>query len=214
LSRRILWQANGIHVKAKPTKCVLLLTGSPGTGKTTVLRITVGLLKENSVTVGGMISSEIREEGKRIGFEIQDLSSGKRGWLAHINQQTGPFVGKYRVNLQNLNDIGAEAILNAVATCDVIVIDEIGPMELYSEKFKAAVRKALASPKSVIAVIHWKARDKLINETKKMKEAEIFTVTKMNRQNLSRTLAQKTLETNVQTTCAQNSENIKNHLDR
>jgi nucleoside-triphosphatase len=175
-------------------KRVLLLTGSPGSGKTTVLTKTMGLLKEHGVSVGGVISSEIREEGNRVGFEFRDLNSGKRGWLAHINQQIGPFVGKYRVNLQNLDDIAAQAITNAVATCDVIAIDEIGPMELYSEKFKAAARKALASPKPVIAVVHWKVKDKLINDAKNTKEAEIFTVTEDNREDLSRTLAQKTLE--------------------
>ena len=172
-------------------KRVLLITGSPGIGKTTTLMKTVDILKGRGYAVGGMISREVREAGTRVGFEIIDLSSEKRGWLAHVNQKTGPTVGKYRVNLQDLDNIGAEAITEATENCDVVAIDEIGPMELFSEKFKATVQKALASPKTVIAVVHWKANNKLISDAKTMKNAETFTVTTENREQLSQTLAEK-----------------------
>ena len=67
-------------------KRVLLLTGSPGVGKTTVLIKTVDALKAKGVSVGGMISREAREGNVRVGFEIVDLTNGKHGWLAHVNQ--------------------------------------------------------------------------------------------------------------------------------
>ena len=139
------WFQQGTNMKR-----VLLITGSPGVGKTTVLMKTVGILQEKGIQVGGMISREVRESGTRVGFEIQDLSNERRGWLAHVN-------------LQNLNNIGVQAILEAIENCDVIAVDELGPMELFSKKFKTAVKKALASPKPVVAVVHWKAKDKLIN---------------------------------------------------
>ena len=172
-------------------KRVLLITGSPGVGKTTVLIKTANILKERGYFVGGMISREIREGGVRVGFEILDLSTKKRGWLAHINQKTGPTVGKYRVNFEDLNNIGAQAITNASENCHIVAIDEIGPMELFSEKFRDAVRKALESPKLVIAVVHWNAQDKLISHAKSMTNAEILTVTLENRDNLSQTIAEK-----------------------
>ncbi|NWF97298.1 MAG: DUF2478 domain-containing protein [Candidatus Thorarchaeota archaeon] len=109
-------------------KRILLLTGNPGVGKTTVLLRVVEALKAKGYSVGGMISREVRSGGTRVGFEILDLASGRRGWLAHVNQPSGPQVGKYRVNLEDLNSIGAEAIANAVASSDVVAIDEIGPM--------------------------------------------------------------------------------------
>ncbi len=143
-------------------KRVLLLTGPPSVGKTTVLMKVVKALKERGISVGGMISREVREGGRRVGFEILDLSSGRRGWLAHVNQKNGPQVGKYRVNIEDLNSIGAQAITEAVEKCEAIAIDEIGPMELFSERFKGAVRKALESHKLVLAVVHWKAKDTLI----------------------------------------------------
>jgi len=174
-------------------KRVLLLTGNPGVGKTTVLMKTVTALKEGGCKVGGVISREVREGGTRVGFEILDLNSSKRGWLAHVNQKSGPQVGKYRVNIEDLNTIGAQAILDAVEDCDVIVIDEVGPMELFSEKFKEATRRALESRKLVVAIVHWKAQDVLIGEARKREDAEIITVTYENREKIHAIVAEKAL---------------------
>ena len=167
---------------------VLLLTGAPGVGKTTVLVKTVDALKTEGMSVGGMISREAREGNARVGFEIMDLQSGKHGWLAHVNQQSGPQVGKYHVNLQDLENIGAKAITDATEKCDVIAIDEIGPMELYSQKFKQAVAQAFESKKLVLAVVHGKAKDSLITEARAMEDAKVFTVTASNRNGLPQLL--------------------------
>ena len=170
---------------------MILLTGNPGVGKTTVLTKAVSTLKQKGYCVGGMISREVREGGTRVGFELLDLNGGRRGWLAHINQKHGPQVGKYRVNLEDLDAIGAEAITEAVAQCDIIAIDEIGPMELFSEKFKQATRKALESRKPVLAVVHWKAKDRLIREAKNREDTEMFTVTQENRDKLPEAIVEK-----------------------
>ena len=175
-------------------KRILLLTGNPGVGKTTVLTKTVETLKAEGISVGGMISREAREGNVRVGFEILDLTNNKHGWLAHINQKTGPQIGKYHVNLEDLENMGAAAIIEAVEKCDVIAIDEIGPMELFSQKFKQAVKQALESRKVVLAVVHAKARDQLINEVKRREDAEIFTVTLANRDSLPEELIKQALE--------------------
>jgi len=175
-------------------KRVLLLTGSPGVGKTTVLLRVVESLKGKGYSVGGMISREVRSDGVRVGFEVLDLSSDRRGWLAHVNQPSGPQVGKYRVNLEDLNSIGAEAIMEAVDKCDVIAIDEVGPMELFSEKFKEAVKRAVQCGKVVVGVVHWKARDRLIEEVKAREDTEIITVTHENRDKLHESIAGKAME--------------------
>lgn len=174
-------------------KRVILLTGNPGVGKTTVLTKAVNILKRSGVCMGGMISREVRENGVRVGFEILDLTSGRRGWLAHINQQSGPQVGKYRVNLSDLDAVGAAAIEEAAEKCAAVAIDEIGPMELFSEKFKAAVQKVLESQKPAVAIIHWKADDKLIKAAKSREDAEILTVTQESRDKLPEIIAQKIL---------------------
>lgn len=169
-------------------KRIFLLTGAPGIGKTTVIIKIIEDLKEDGVSVGGMISKEAREGSRRVGFELIDLINGKHGWLAHINQKNGPQVGKYHVNMGDLENLGAKTIAEATEKCRVVVIDEIGPMELYSEKFKTAVRQALESRKPVLAVVHAKARDPLITEAKQREDAELFVITTANRNNLSQQL--------------------------
>ena len=172
-------------------KRVLLLTGASGVGKTTVLITIVDALKAKGISVGGMISREAREGNVRVGFEIIDLTNGKHGWLAHVNQKSGPQVGKYHVNLGDLEQIGAKAIAEALVKCDVVAVDEIGPMELFSQKFKQAVKQALESRKLVLAVVHAKARDPLINEAKRREDAEIFTVSLANRVMLAEDITKK-----------------------
>jgi nucleoside-triphosphatase len=170
------------------------LTGSPGVGKTTVLMKTVEALKERGYSVGGMVSREVREGGVRVGFEIVDVNSSRRGWLAHVNQKAGPQVGKYRVNIRDLEDIGASTIVDAIESCGIVAIDEIGPMELFSGKFKEAARKALESRKVVLVVVHWKAQDRLILAAKNREDADSVIVTVENRERLPEVLAEKVVE--------------------
>ncbi|MGE5533265.1 MAG: NTPase [Bacillota bacterium] len=178
-------------------KRIWILTGAPGVGKTTVLIKTVEALKANGVTVGGMVSREVRGGNMRVGFEILDLTSGRHGWLAHINQKDGPQVGKYHVNIQDLENIGVQAITQALEKCRVITIDEIGPMELYSQKFKQIVAYALESKKLVLAVVHGKARDPLVTQVKLRGDSEVFRVTFANRDVIQEQLLKKALSLSV-----------------
>jgi nucleoside-triphosphatase len=175
-------------------KRLLLITGNPGVGKTTVLLKTIELLKAKGYSVGGMISREVRTHGTRVGFELSDLESGRRGWLARVDQDYGPRVGKYRVNLKDLEGVGAAAIINAVKTAAVVAIDEIGPMELNSQNFKEAVKAAVESGKLVVATVHWRAKDKLIVETKARDDAEIFQVMYGNRAKMHKVIVETAMQ--------------------
>jgi nucleoside-triphosphatase len=176
-----------------PKKRVFLITGAPGTGKTTVVSKTVTALKAQGLAVGGMISQEARDCCTRKGFEVVDVATGKNGWLAHVDQKTGPQVGKYHVNLSDLERIGVKAIESATEKCDVVVVDEIGPMELFSKQFKQAVQAALDSSKVVLAVVHAKAKDALIEQAKQLPDAELFTVKVDNRDGLPDLIAKRIL---------------------
>ncbi len=165
-------------------KRILLLTGAPGVGKTSVILKVVDALKAKGISVGGMVSMEARRNNVRVGFEILDLQGDSRGWLAHVNG-LGPSVGKYHVKLPDLENLGVKAINNAAETCQVVAIDEIGPMELFSKPFKKAVEAALNGEKPVVAVVHAKARDSLLVAAKKRPDAEILTVTLDNRNSLA-----------------------------
>ncbi|MEM3047354.1 MAG: nucleoside-triphosphatase, partial [Candidatus Bathyarchaeia archaeon] len=133
----------------------VFLTGMPGVGKTTVLLKTVKALEQRGLKPGGMISREAREGGLRVGFELLDVQTGRTGWLSHVRNPSGPVVGKYRVNLADLDSVGVKAIEEAVTRREVclVVIDEVGPMELFSSAFREAVRKALLSPKPLLGVL-------------------------------------------------------------
>jgi nucleoside-triphosphatase len=172
---------------------ILILTGAPGVGKTTVLSKTAEALKKKGVSVGGMVTREVREENVRVGFEILDLTSGKHGWLAHV-KGAGPQVGKYHVNLGDLDKVGTAAITQAVEKCTVVAIDEIGPMELYSPKFKQAVAQALESKKLLLMVVHGKAKDPLVTQVKRRIDAQILNVTFSNRESLPEQLAKRALD--------------------
>jgi nucleoside-triphosphatase len=165
-------------------KRIFLLTGSPGVGKTSALLRIVESLKAKGYNVGGMVSREVRAGPDRVGFEILNVNTGEKGWLAHVSQNEGPQVGRYRVNINDLENIGAEAITSAVKESEVIVIDEIGPMELHSKKFKEAVFMAAESQNLLIGVVHWKATDSFLTRIKHREDAEVLVVTVENRENL------------------------------
>ncbi len=174
-------------------KRVLVLTGAPGVGKTMILAKTVSALRGKGIFVGGMFTREVREDNVRVGFEVVDVAAAKVGWLASVHQREGPQVGKYRVNLLDLEAIGVLAIKAAVAAADVVVIDELGPMELFSGEFKAATQMALESVKPIVAVIHFETRDQLGIDAKSRGDAEVFVVTEQNRNSLPEVLVAKIL---------------------
>jgi len=175
---------------------VVFLTGAPGVGKTTVLSKAVEALQRRGLKPGGMISREVREGGVRVGFELRDLYTGRTGWLSHVRNPTGPQLGRYRVNLKDLEGIGVRAIEEAVAQAEVglVVIDEVGPMELFSAAFREAVRKALRSPKPLVGVLHQRAGDRLIDEIRSNPRVTVLEVTYGNRDTLPESVARLVLE--------------------
>lgn len=127
----------------------IAVTGSPGIGKSTLVQKAA---KASGFHVGGVLAKDKRVKGRRIGFELLDLGSGATGMLAD-ETGSGPKLGKYRVHSEDLDRIGAGAVEDAI-NCDLIVVDEVGPMELSSRRFILAVEKAMASSKPMLVVLH------------------------------------------------------------
>lgn len=155
---------------------VFLLTGSPGTGKTTIIRETLSFIP---VTMGGFYTQEILENGIRVGFKIITLD-GKEAILSHINFKGMPMVGKYGVNLNNLESVGVVAIREALANCRLIVIDEIGKMELLSSSFQEAVLMSVNSDKYILGTIMYRS-NYFADKIKKNPKVRLLTVTVSNR---------------------------------
>jgi nucleoside-triphosphatase len=128
---------------------VVLLTGRPGVGKTTLVRRVVERLAGRA---GGFYTAEIRQGGVRQGFKLVTLG-GEQAVIAHVDFVSRQRVSRYGVDVAALDAVGVPAIDQAVATGQVVVIDEIGPMELFSTAFRAAVLRAVDSGRLVLATI-------------------------------------------------------------
>ncbi len=157
-------------------KRIWLLTGEPGSGKTTAIMKIVNTVRAKGYSIGGVVSLEKRVKGVRMGFDIVDLLSGNRVLLASVEQKMGPRVGKYRVNLKGLSDLAAKALIEAAQRCDLIVCDEIGPMEMASPEFRKAVKEAVSSGKPIIGVIHKHLRDPLADELRASEDVEVVEI--------------------------------------
>ncbi len=127
----------------------IFVTGTPGCGKSTLIRQLV-----DSVTgdVAGIVTPEIRQNGKRQGFKLIDLTTNESAVLASVDIAPA-VVGKYGVNLDGIQRI-VELFLRSADEADVVFLDEIGPMELRSRRFQQAVRQVLAGDQPVVATLH------------------------------------------------------------
>lgn len=130
-------------------KQAYLLSGIPGAGKTTIIKQAIDMVKEKT---GGFYTREIRSHGVRQGFELVTLD-GHNTLLAHTSIHSPYRVSKYGVDIENLNKIGVSALRRSIQECDIVVIDEIGKMELFSLAFREAIIEALNSGKKLVGTI-------------------------------------------------------------
>ena len=165
----------------------ILLQGDPGVGKTTLLCTIADSISYRQI--GGFFTREIREKGVRVGFRI-DTFDNQSGILSHVKYTSGPRVGKYRVDVTAFEEIGVQALVKALEKADVILIDEIGKMELYSEKFKEAVLRCLDSPKPLVATVMSRSYP-FVDRLKAREDVELIKVTFENRNQLVDELIRK-----------------------
>lgn len=164
-------------ISPAPTSRVLLLTGAPGVGKTTLLR---RLLAALPVPCGGFLTAEIREGGARVGFLLETLD-GQRGVLAHRRLPGPPRVGAYGVDLAVLDGLGAASLEAAVAAGSLAVVDEVGKMECASPRFVAALDAALGAGVPLLATVMLRPHP-VADRLKTQPGAHCLTVTRANRE--------------------------------
>lgn len=157
----------------------ILLTGQPGVGKTTLI---MRILEKLSLEAKGFFTEEIREKGIRKGFKIRTLD-GEEGVLAHVDSRSSKRVGKYGVNVEEFEQIGVRALEEALEQESPVVIDEIGKMELYSERFREILLKVLDRSPLVIATIG-QQRDSFIEQVRSRPDVAVLVVTPENRESL------------------------------
>jgi nucleoside-triphosphatase len=154
----------------------ILITGIPCVGKTTLIRKLAEELKDFHPV--GFYTAEIREKGIRKGFELISLD-GKKGLLSHVDIKSPYRVSKYNVDIK-----GFEEFLDSIAflssETNIVIIDEIGKMECFSDKFRNLIKEILNSGKLVIATIAIKGGS-TIAEIKKRNDIRLFEITYGNR---------------------------------
>ncbi len=163
----------------------LLLTGSPGCGKTTVLKLVLEHLGD--LRLAGFLTLEIREHGQRVGFEAVGLG-GHRAVLAHVRFQSLVSVGRYGVEPHRLVPLINQEMVRPLETVDAYLIDEIGKMECHCQKFTEAIRRLLEGPVPLVATIALRGGG-FIAEVKKRPNVRIVEVTNGNRQILPEQIA-------------------------
>jgi nucleoside-triphosphatase len=157
------------------------ITGLPGAGKTHALLKVIEMLEAEGVKVGGMVTEPITESGKRTGFAIIDWSSKEKGVFAHVDIQSKFMVGKFGVDLEALERVGVKALIKACEDADVIVIDEVGRMEVESQTFIETVKHALDVEKPLLLTLHKKSRNPLLQDIRRRDDVRILEVTPINR---------------------------------
>jgi len=154
----------------------IIITGRPGSGKTTLIKKIKNYLEKKGAIIGGIFTPEIRKDHRRIGFKIIDIMTGEEGILAKKGSP-GPRVGSYGVKIETIKRVGVPGVERAIKSADYIIIDEVAPMELKDPNFLPKVEEALSSDKIVIAAFH----RRLIQNIKDRGDVQIFRINPENR---------------------------------
>ena len=158
------------------TAHALLLSGVPGVGKTTIVsKVAAGLSGRRS---RGFVTDEIREGARRVGFEIRTFG-GKTRTLAHVDLRSRHRVGRYGVDVEALDELAESALVLDDET-EVYLMDEIGKMECFSERFCTAMTTLLDAGRSVIATIA-RHGGGFMSEVKRRGDIELWEATRDNR---------------------------------
>jgi nucleoside-triphosphatase len=158
---------------------LLLLTGSPGVGKTTLICNVAAAL--SSKRLGGFYTAEIRRHGRRQGFRLVTFA-GREAVIAHVDFSHGERISKYGVDVAVIDAVVEEA-LAVEESIDIYLVDEIGKMECLSGRFVAAMQALLDAGKPVVATIAQKGGG-FIGEVKQRRDVELWELTRANRDSL------------------------------
>ena len=142
----------------------IIITGPPRCGKSTLISKLIDFYKDKKYVIHGFLTPEVRKENKRIGFDILDINSRERTELARIEGIKSPFkLGKYNVFVENLELVIKKLESLEHLRHDLIIIDEIGKMELFSKKFQNYMIDLFKSNLKVIATIGQKMQHSIKN---------------------------------------------------
>ncbi len=163
--------------------CVLILTGERGVGKSTVCRRVVRLARERGYVCGGILT--LVEGDDRY---VVDVGDGRRRRLTQGSDGSSSVIqGRFRFSAQTLS--WGNRTLCQAAPCDLLVIDEVGPLEVERREGWVAAFDVLAAGRFALAILV--VRPELVDQVREMFPdcmPEVLTVTRENRDKLARRL--------------------------
>jgi len=164
----------------------LLLAGRPGVGKTTFVKTVAEVLGERA---SGFYTDEIRGPGGRKGFRLVTLD-GQEAVMAHVNLRGRgqPRVSRYGVDVGAIERAGVGALRRAMQERRIVVVDEIGKMELLCGPFKEAVLQAVSGPYTVVATAMSRPNP-WVDSLKAMPGVTLWEVTAGNRDGMAKRVA-------------------------
>ena len=122
----------------------VVITGPTGSGKTPLVASVVDELGRRGIPVAGFLQPAIVEHGKKLGFRVLNAATGEvLDFARRVQRGDGAFGTSFEF-LDEGFDLGRRA-LEGISSGSVLVLDELGPVELRGGGHWPAVERALKS---------------------------------------------------------------------
>ena len=129
----------------EPPAPVVVVTGPPGCGKTSVIESAAAALRAQGSWTVGITQPGVYARGRKVGFMVRDLATGEETALAQmVERGKGEHGTSYRFSREGLDH--AARALGRAAAGSVLGVDVVGPIELRGAGHLPALRRALATP--------------------------------------------------------------------
>jgi len=171
----------------------ILITGPPRCGKSTLIQKIIKNLK-GEFLLYGFLTPEVRKNGKRIGFDVEDINSDMRIPLARKGAYSSQYIlGSYKIFIDKFNQYLNNNISSVLDKLDshknlkpILIVDEIGKMELFSELFQTILKTIFKSKLCIIATIGQKMKHPIKDFILNIPSIKLFKLSRNNQQEILR----------------------------
>lgn len=180
------------RLDGKPLNAItaLLLTGKPRMGKTTLIKKLIHLVGPD--LCGGFYTEEITNAGDRIGFRCVAVD-GESVEIANVESPSHIRIGRYGVDVEKFEDFAIHKLREALSSKKIIVIDEMGFMQMLSASFQSMVHEIISDRRIVLGTIPVESHPE-IDIIKYRKEVGIISLNEFNRDRMPELLIKDILK--------------------